>query len=440
MKRPTLKTLPLSADNNLELGDRSTALRANNGRTEPLRVSFVLTSMPVGGAETLLVNLIERLDRGLIAPEVICLKDRGPLGEQLAQSIPVHHGFISSKWDLRVLWKLRRQFRKSRTDAVVTIGAGDKMFWGRLAARLAGVPVICSALHSTGWPDGVGKLNRKLTCITDAFIAVAQDHAQFLINWEGFPRQRVFMIPNGVDTERFVPSLDRRSWLRDQLDIPNDAPLVGIVAALREEKNHSQFILAAREVLRCFPDTRFVIVGDGPMRATIEEQISDLGLTPYFHLLGTRSDTPAILAGLDVFALTSKNEANPVSILEALACGIPVVSPNVGSIHETVLDGHTGILTKPGSAEETADAIIKLLGNPQLSRQMGFNGRDHVRQSWSLRAMVTGYERLITMLYNDKAPESRQLTIPTMRQQPVTIGAPILVLPSVPSNPTSPIS
>ncbi len=224
--------------------------------------------------------------------------------------------------------------------------------------------MICSALHSTGWPDGVGRLNRKLTSITDAFIAVAQDHAQFLINWEGFPRQRVFMIPNGVDTEKFKPDPSRRAWLRQSLNMPEHAQLVGIVAALREEKNHSQFINAARDVLRAHSDTRFIIVGDGPMRTEIERQISELCLQRFIHLLGTRSDTAEILAGLDVFALTSRNEANPVSILEALSCGIPVVSPNVGSIHETVIDGATGILTTPGDAEETADAIVRLLGNP----------------------------------------------------------------------------
>ena len=401
-------------------------------RTKPLKTSFVLTSMPVGGAEMLLVNLIDRLDRHVIDPEVICLKEPGPLGIELSQKIPVHSNMIRGKWDVRVLWKLYRRFRRSHTDAVVTIGAGDKMFWGRLAARMAGVPVICSALHSTGWPDGVGGLNRKLTPITDAFIAVAQDHAQFLINWEGFPRQRVFMIPNGVDTEKFKPDPTRRAWLRQSLNIPEHAQLVGIVAALREEKNHSQFINAARDVLRAHSDTRFIIVGDGPMRTEIERQISELCLQRFIHLLGTRSDTAEILAGLDVFALTSRNEANPVSILEALSCGIPVVSPNVGSIHETVIDGKTGILTTPGDAEETADAVVRLLGNSPWAGELGQNGRDHVANSWSLRAMVTGYERLITMIYNDKMPASRQLVSqPWQRAAPVTIGAPLLALPQV---------
>lgn len=409
-------------------------------RREPLRVCFVLTSMPVGGAETLLINLIGRLDPRVMQAEVVCLKEPGPLGEQLSRRIAVHSHFLAGKYDAAVLWRLRRRFRRSRLDAVITVGAGDKMFWGRLAARLAGVPVVCSALHSTGWPDGVGRLNRALTSLTDAFIAVAQDHAQFLINWEGFPRDRVFMIPNGVDTERFRPNPAARMPFRQSLQVPDDAQVVGIVAALREEKNHSQFLLAARDVLRLFPNTQFVIVGDGPNRGRIEHEINDLGLKQCVHLLGTRADTPDILAAMDVFCLTSKNEANPVSILEALSCGIPVVSPNVGSIHETVLDGRTGFLTKPGNSDETADAIVRLLGNKTLAAALGRNGREHVRQSWSLRAMVTGYERLITMLYNDKVPVRARLASEALeRPAAMPACAPLLVLPNLESaSPQSP--
>lgn len=403
-------------------------------RSEPLRTCFLLTSMPVGGAETLLLNLIERLDRRIVQPEVVCLKEPGPLGEELRRSVPVHSHFLFNKWDARVLLRLRRRFRRSRVDAVITIGAGDKMFWGRLAARMAGVPVICSALHSTGWPDGVGRLNRSLTPLTDAFIAVAHDHAQFLVNWEGFPRERVFMIPNGVDTERFRPNPAARDHFRESLQVPSDAPLVGIVAALREEKNHSQFLAAARDILRLQPDTRFIVVGDGPTRPRLESEIAELGLQRFVHLLGTRSDTPNILAALDVFALTSKNEANPVSILEALSCGIPVVSTNVGSIHETVLDGQTGFLTTPGSSEETADAIVRLLGNRGLAGSLGRNGREHVSRNWSLDAMVAGYERLLAMLYNDKVQPAAQIAPPSCRPvsaPAVAVATPMLSLPNL---------
>src|SRR5262245_15828588 len=116
----------------------------------PLRVMFLITSMPVGGAETLLVNLIRRLDRNRYHPTLSCLKALGPLGAVLAEEVPAWWNLIGGKYDVGVLRRLTRLLRHQRIDALVTVGAGDKMFWGRLAARAAGVPVVLCALHSTG--------------------------------------------------------------------------------------------------------------------------------------------------------------------------------------------------------------------------------------------------------------------------------------------------
>jgi glycosyltransferase involved in cell wall biosynthesis len=211
------------------------------------------------------------------------------------------------------------------------------------------------------------------------------------------------MIPNGVDTNRFRPNHVLRSSLRAELGIADEAPVVSIIAALRPEKNHVQFVEAARTILQQQPLTKFLIVGEGPERTTIVKRIEQLGLQAQFHLLGNRSDTERILAGTDLFCLTSRNEANPVSILEALATCLPVVAPDVGSIKETVLPGKTGLLTQPLSSAATAEAIVQLLGNASLAARMGRTGRQLVRDQWSLQAMVQGYETLIEELYNAKA-------------------------------------
>ncbi len=118
----------------------------------PLRVMFVITSMPVGGAETLLAELVRRMDRTRFRPEFCCLKRLGPLGEVLAEEVPAYSGLLADKYDFAVLGRLAGLLRRRRIDAVVTVGCGDKMFWGRLAAWLSGVPVVCAALHSTGFP------------------------------------------------------------------------------------------------------------------------------------------------------------------------------------------------------------------------------------------------------------------------------------------------
>jgi len=323
----------------------------------PLQVMFLTTSMPVGGAETLLVELVRRLDRSRFAAEIGCLKERGPLGDVLAQEMPVHHGLLAHKFDLRIWPRLTRLLRSRKIDAVVTVGAGDKMFWGRLAARRVGVPVVVSALHSTGWPDGIGNLNRLLTPITDAFVAVADAHGAFLITAEQLPPDKVAVIPNGVDTERFAPVPDSTS-VRHELQIGATDPVVTLVAALRPEKNHELFLEVARRVTRQIPSAKFLIVGDGPRRGVLEELARQLQIYQSVRFLGTRDDVPRILSASNVFALTSHNEANPVSILEAMSVSLPVVAVNVGSIREVITDGKNGFLVPPRSAERLAERGI----------------------------------------------------------------------------------
>ena len=263
--------------------------------TRPLRCAFVITSMPVGGAETLLVNMMRRMDPNVIAPEVVCLKEPGPLGEAIRDEFPLHSDLIGGKHDVSIVWKLGRLFHSRRIDAVVTVGAGDKMFWGRLAATAAGVPVIASALHSTGWPDGVGRLNRTLTSVTDAFIGVADSHGEFLCEFEKFPGNKVHVIRNGIDCNRFRADTGAGVSLRDELGLTPTNRLVGIVAALRHEKNHTMLVRAAQEIASREShqspshQTHWVIVGDGPERATIDSLASQLGVADRIHLLGDSS-------------------------------------------------------------------------------------------------------------------------------------------------------
>jgi glycosyltransferase involved in cell wall biosynthesis len=291
------------------------------------------------------------------------------------------------------------------------------MFWGRLAAKLSGVPVIASALHSTGWPDGVGRLNRMLTPLTDAFIGVAKAHAQHLVENERFPAAKVYTIYNGVDCERFIP---RSSMgIRQELGIAPDAPIVGILAALRPEKNHELFLQGAQRINETLPAAHFLVIGDGPRRAALEAMARQLGIAEQVHLVGARSDIPELLAACDVTALTSHNEAAPVSILESLSCGVPVVASNVGSVGESVIDGVTGRLFPAGNVDAFTTAAIELLRDTPLRDRLGAEGRRRVIEHWSLESMVRGYEQLI-----ERSHAGKTRPVPTVQQpRPGLIGA-----------------
>lgn len=363
----------------------------------PLRVMFLATSMPVGGAETLLLNLVRRIDPNRFSPEVACLKERGPLGEDLSRDFVVHDRLISHKFDVLVLKRLWRLMRQRQIDAVVTVGAGDKMFWGRLAASLAGVPVIVSALHSTGWPDSLGRLNRLLTPLTDAFVGVADAHGKHLVGAEGLPETKVFVIHNGVDTSRFTPGSS--SKVRKDLGLSKDAKVIAILAALRPEKNHQMFLSSAAEILSKVPKSRFLVIGDGPCRPQLEQLAREYGVDSATRFLGSRPDVEQILKAVDVLALTSLNEASPVSILEGLSCAVPAVAADVGSVSETVVDNVTGKLFPVGDQARYVEAVVTLLNDDELRTRLGSAGREYVVEHRSLDSMVSGYESLLEHLF-----------------------------------------
>jgi glycosyltransferase involved in cell wall biosynthesis len=240
-----------------------------------------------------------------------------------------------------------------------------------------------------------------LTPITDSFIAVAESHGQFLAKNLKISEDRVAVISNGVDTARFAPYADVAA-VRRELGIGPTDPVVGIVAALRPEKNHQLFLEMAHRVLNELPTARFLVIGDGPCRDPIQQRAQELGITDHILMLGSRDDVPRLLAAMDVFALTSHIEANPVSILEAMSVGRPVVATNVGSIHEAVAEGQTGFLVPPGDADQFAERVLQLLREPLLCGSMGAAARESVVSRWSIEAMVHGYERLIETTYARK--------------------------------------
>jgi glycosyltransferase involved in cell wall biosynthesis len=180
------------------------------------------------------------------------------------------------------------------------------------------------------------------------------------------------------------------------------------VAALRPEKNHELFLEAAAWIRRKVPQARFLVVGDGAQRGRLEGLAAELSLSESVRFLGTRNDVPAVLSLLDVLVLSSHMEANPVSILEAMACERPVVATAVGSVPESVIDGRTGYLVPPGDAGRIAERVIELFQDPARRAAFGRAGREHVAAHGSSQRMVEGYQDLIAGLYARKQAQRKR--------------------------------
>lgn len=363
---------------------------------------FVNTDLRVGGQESALVEIVRGFDRARIRPVVACLKEAGELAPKVrAAGIPLYSDLLSSRYDVRVLYRLIGIIRREKIRVVCTVGSGDKLFWGRLAGWLARVDGIVATLHKTRSADGrpvVEPLNRLLTPITDAYVAVARGAAEYLVTEEGLPREKVHVIYNGVDLERF--SGDGRADARRELGIAHDAPVAVHVAQLRPEKGHDVLLAAAASVLERVPAARFLLVGDGALRAPIEARIRELGIAESVTLLGVRHDVPRILAAADLALLPSKPrvETFPNSILEAMASGLPVVASRVGSLDEMVEDGVTGYLVPADDARALADAIVRIFFDRTRARAMGERARARVAAHFTRERAIRARQELFSSL------------------------------------------
>lgn len=183
-----------------------------------------------------------------------------------------------------------------------------------------------------------------------------------------------------VDTERFAPSPDRRASLRTELEIPAEASVVGTVSHLTPLKGLETFLAASLQVASARPETRFVVVGSAPESHAaygerLRRQAAELDVPHPIHFAGARDDVERWYAAMDVHLITSRSEGTTTTALEAQSCGVPVVSTDVGAVHEVVEDGVTGLLVAPGRAEAIAAAALGLLEDPELRAEMGRAGR-----------------------------------------------------------------
>lgn len=219
----------------------------------------------------------------------------------------------------------------------------------------------------------------------DRFLCASESIRQSLMG-DGIPADRTVVVHEGIDVDR----IDRTpaGSVHAELWLPHGVPVVGTVGALSPHKGHLDLIEAARLVLREFPDTRFVIVGQGEMQSALDQRVKHFHLERHVMIVGFRPDALSLLKGVDVFAANSTTEGLGVPVLEAMACGKPVVATAVGGVPEVVADGETGLLVPPRSPQALAAALGRLLGDPALRETFGKAGRARVERLFTIDRMV----------------------------------------------------
>ena len=372
----------------------------NNGK---IRVCFLETSLRIGGTETVVSQLIRRLDKKKFSPVLCCFYGPGILGQELVkEGYSVYHSLAQNRWDVRLPIRLWQILRQEKINALFIVNQPLTQFWGTWCGFFANVPVRVTAIRSTGKINRIKRrliLNRLTFPWTDCVTALSEPHKNYLVEKERIDTRKIEIIPNGVDLERFKMNGHQKT-LRASLGLKDDEKVVGIVAMLRPEKAHEVFLKAAAEIHTRCPSTRFLIIGEGPERHKLESLAVSLKLMPAVHFLGARNDIPQILSLLDVAVLSSHAVVETLSnaVLEYMAAAKPVVSTKVGSLSEQVEEGKTGFLVPPEDWKALAERVIELLENSELAQSMGEAGRKKVEKDYSIERMIDKTEALLERL------------------------------------------
>jgi glycosyltransferase involved in cell wall biosynthesis/peptidoglycan/xylan/chitin deacetylase (PgdA/CDA1 family) len=359
----------------------------------PARVLHLIWALDLGGAERQVVEIVRGLDRARFEPTVGCLVRKGRWGDLLErEGIPVVEFAKQPRFDPGLIVRLRRFLRAQRFDIVHT-HAFTAATWGRLAAALAGTPVVIAHEHSAFSLESRTRrlVDRLLTPLTHRWIVVSESLARDLANAEKLPTSRLSIVRNGIrftEAPRSAPDAAARTALAGW---PASA-LIGTVGRFERRKGLDVLVDAFALLARARPGVGLALVGEGPLQGELERQVRTLGLSGRARLCGRRDDVAEVLSALDVFVLPSHAEGLSIALLEAGAAGRPVVATSVGGNGEVVRDGHTGLLVPPGDAAALADAVGRLLDDGAAARRMGQRVAAEVRDRFAAGEMVRAIE------------------------------------------------
>jgi glycosyltransferase involved in cell wall biosynthesis len=365
-----------------------------------MHIVQMINALRIGGAEKLVVTFARAVQTRDIKLTVITLRAnlaevKQAVIETGARVVEFHHRKMFAPGRF---YRLVRFFQQENVDIIHTHLAMANIL-GAASGRLAGIPVV-TTLHnvSTGSENHPirGPLeNWLLNHCVEQVVAVGKETAE--AQYARLGGKDILVIPNAVEAPGETPARRVRA-LRQELGVAQESPLLLSVGRLELQKGMDDLILAFKQLLLSLPDAQLVVAGIGSLHAQLNREIQNLGLENSVHLLGLRNDVADLLAACDLFVSASRWEGLPVSVLEAMAAGKPVVATRVGDLPQVVSDG-MGVLVPPGDPAQLADALWKVLADPGCAAAYGTAAREHVLQEYSasrwLDRLLALYERVI---------------------------------------------
>ncbi len=366
---------------------------------QKINVMHVVYSLYPGGLENGVVNQVNSLDLNRFNPSICCFLSDGALKERVNKGIEIIE--IQHKINPKGICfflKLKKIFKEKGIHIVHTHNWGTCCD-GIIGARLASVPIVIHQEHGT-FVATIGNKKRRILAerlilrYVDQVMSISEDLKKKMVEILSIPTEKINVIVNGVDVEKFNFSMERRQKKRRELGIGDDELVIGTIGRLEPVKNHKMFLQAMPELLKRFPTIKAILVGNGSLRQELTDMAKRLGISEKVLFLGIRNDVSEILFAMDLFVNTSLTEGICNAILEAMACGLPVIATAVGGNPEIVHNEETGLLFPTEDVAGLVRAIERMLEDEVKRKEYGQNGRKLIEEKFSLQRMVSEYEAL----------------------------------------------
>lgn len=378
-----------------------------NPLKRPINVLHLVVTLPVGGIEQRLKELVLRYSKEEFRPIVCCLRDKSVIGREIER-----HGIEvieldrmrRHQFDPILVWKLYRLMLEREIQVVATDEYHASLY-GRLAARWAKVPAVVSTVHNV-YRRKLShrfRINRVLARWSDRIIAVSNRVKADLLRFDRVSPSKVEVVPNGIDPCRFE-DLSPKAEARKKLSLPENAFLIGTVGRLSIAKGHHDLLSAFRLLMdeEGRPDLRLVIIGDGPLREELTQTVQQMGLEKVVFFLGTRRDVPDCLSALDLFVFPSLWEGQGIALVEAMAARLPIVCADYEGAREIVSDGVEALLVEPKEPRRLKEGIVRLLRDEGLGRSLSAAARSRAVTDFSVQGMVREHERFYKEILRTK--------------------------------------
>lgn len=368
---------------------------------QPIPILFVIPTLGTGGSERVVLNLCIHLDRQLFSPIVAAFRDGFLKEEMVNAGVPVHVLNRRSGIDMRLTLKLIDLIGRYRVR-VVNTHHFVSLFYAFWASRWKRVPLMHTE-HSRWEMETLKPIwnywFKFFLSRIEMGTAVSNEAFLHLLRVYSIDRERCARVPNGVDLKLFKPAQTARIT-RASLGLSTDDIVIGSVGNLRREKNQELLIKAMRIIKDQYKGRpiKAVLVGDGPRRSDLEKCANELGVGDMIILLGFRGDVPTLYSIFDIYSLTSRYEGLPLTVLEAMAAGLPVVGTAVLGIRELIRNNENGILVPDNDPSRLAEAIWNLIESSKLRNFLSENARRFVHDHYNLKNSINSYESIFNRL------------------------------------------